>query len=176
MTNYIFYGLVISVINFAYTLILYLMGFHGEKFEQGTWLGYFGILITIFGLYFAVRESRKEVLEIPRDFTYGSGFKASFLTVIFIAIGAAIFTYIYGAYINPEMVDHVIEIQKQKMIEQGRPDEMIQGMENATRGMMKPPFQALFGFFGTIFTGLIISLILPIFTRQKAEKSVAAEA
>jgi len=176
MMNYIYYGLLTAVANFAFTLILYFMGFHGEKLEQGSLIGYLGIVITVAGLYLAIRESRKEVLEVPRDFTWGSGFKASFLTVVFLSIGAAITTYIYAAYINPDMVEYVIDMQADKMIEQGHPEEVIQQMESGTRAFMKPPLQALFAFIGTIFTGLILSLIIPIFTRQKAEEAASAEA
>ncbi|MCG8525126.1 MAG: DUF4199 domain-containing protein [Opitutales bacterium] len=174
MTNYIFYGLIIAVVNFVYTLILYFLGFHGEKMAQGQALGYVGILIGVIGLFLAIRECRKDVLEEPRDFTWGSGFKVSFMTNLFASIGGAIFTFIYMSYINPEFVDAIVNMQADKMIEKGAAEEMLQQMEKGTRMMLKPIPYSIMAFVGSIFFGTILSLIIPLFTRKKAEGQAEA--
>lgn len=165
MTNYIFYGLVTSAVSFGYTLILYFMGYHGEKMEEGQLLGYLGLVIMIVGMVLSVREAKKDSFEESMDFTYGKVFKAGFITVIFIGLGSAIFGYIYATYINPEMSDYVIQMQQDKMIEQGSPAEVLEQVERMTRVMLQPHIQALIAFVSSLFLGLFFSLILGIFMR-----------
>ena len=171
MTNYIFYGLVTSAASFVYTLVLYFLGYHGEKMEQGALLGWLGMVILIIGLILSIKEAKKDALEESKAFGYGGAFKAGFLTTVFIALGSLVFTYIYFAFINTDMADYVIAQQQQEMIEQGQPDEVIEQVEGATRTMMQPGIQAVIGLFGSLLMGTILSLILAIFLKQKPGES-----
>ena len=169
MVNYIFYGLVTSAVSFGYSLLLYALGYHGEKIEQAALLGSFSYVIIIIGLILGIREARKEVLEESKVFSYGSGFKAGSLISVFMAIGNAVFSYIYIAFINPSMVDAMIEFQGQKMIEKGVAQEQIAAMENMSRTMSQPPIQALSALIGTIIIGILLTLIIAIFMRTRRE-------
>jgi hypothetical protein len=176
MTNYIFYGLVTSAVSFGYTMLLYSLGYHGEKIDQATLFSNLGLIITVVGLILSIREARKERLEESQAFTYGSVFKAGFMTSVFMSMGAAIFSYIYIAYINPDMTDALVNMQREKMIEQGNPEEMIVQAENMVHIMTQPHIQAVMAIFGTILIGILITLILGIFMRaSRSEKAVVAE-
>ena len=169
MSNCFFYAFATSVVSFIYTLILFFLGFHGEKMEQGQLLAWGGLVILAVGLFLAVRAAKAEKVEAGEGFSYGNGFSTAFLTSVFVAVFSAILAFVYASYINPEMADHAWRIQEQAMIEQGMSDEQIGQVEGFTRTIMKPGLQAVFGFFGSLVTGLILSLIIAIFTRKKVE-------
>jgi len=97
MTNCIFYGVAISIVSFIYTLILYFLGFHGEKMEQGQWLGWGGLVIFIIGLVLSVRAARAEKLEDGKDYTYANGLGTGFLTAVVVAVMSAILAFVYGS-------------------------------------------------------------------------------
>ncbi len=171
MTNCIFFGIATSVVSFIYTLVLYFLGFHGEKMEQGQILGWGGLVIFIVGLVLSIRAARAEKLEDGKAFTYGNGFGTGFLTAVFVGIMGSILGYLYGSYINPEMSDYAWAMQEQQMIEKGMSDEQIEQVEGMTRKMMSPGAQAIFAVVGSLFMGAIFSLIIAIFTRGKPEET-----
>jgi len=175
MTNCIFYGIATSVVSFAYTLILYFLGFHSDKMEQGQLLGWGGMIIFVVGLVLSIRAARADKLEEGKEFTYGSGFGTGFLTALVIGVMSAVLGYVYGAYINPDMADYAWALQESKLVEQGMSDEQIQQVEGITRNMMTPGAQAIFALVGSLVMGLFFALIIAIFTRGKPEEEVEAE-
>lgn len=169
MVNYIFYGLVTSVVCFGYSLLLYALGYHGEKLDQAMIPGLFTYVIMIGGLVLGIRETRKDVVEESGVFSYGGGVKAGTLISVFMGIGSAVFSYIYIAFINPGMVDFMIDLQKTKMIDKGISPEQIAAMEGGTRMMSQPLIQGVSALIGTIFIGVLLSLIIAIFMRAQKE-------
>jgi len=176
MTNCLFYGIATSIVSFVYTLILYFLGFHGEKMEQGQFLGWGGLIIFIIGLILSIRAARAEKLEEGKEFGFGNGFGAGFLTALVIGLMSALLGWIYGSYINPDMADYAWALQEQKFVEKGMSDEQIAQIEQMSRNMMTPTAQAVFGFVGSLIMGLVFSLIIPIFTRGKPDEEGEVEA
>jgi hypothetical protein len=172
MTNHLFYGLVTSAIGFAYTLVLYFSGYHTDKLEQGAALAWLGLVIVIGGLVYSLRAARGDAIEEKKAFSYSHRFVVLLMTTLFLSMGAAFFSYLYSAYVNTDMVEYVVAMQQQTLVEQGQPQEIIEQAEQMARMMSKPPFQAAMSFFGTLFLGLFLSLILAAFFKLPTKPQI----
>jgi hypothetical protein len=174
MTNHLFYGLVTSAVGFAYTLVLFFTGYHTEKLDQCAAFGWFGLLIVAGGLVYSLRAARSEAIEEQKTFSYGNRFVVLLMTTLFLSMGSAFFSYLYSAYVNTDMVDYVVAMQQQQLVDQGQPQEVIDQAEQMARMMSTPPFQAAMSFFGTIFLGVFMSLILAAFFKLPTKRPVNA--
>ena len=172
MVNCIFYGLVTSVVMFGYTLLLYALGYHGEKIDQAMIPGLLSNVIFIGGLVLGIREARKEAQEEYKVFTYGAAFKTGALISVFMAIGGAVFSYIYSAFVNPGMADILMNNQYNKMLESGMPQEQIMRIQESSRVWFEPQFQAISALIGTIIIGILLTLIIAIFMRVRPRVNV----
>ena len=169
MIGCLFYGFLTSVIGFGYTLILYALGYHGEKIGEAGLYEWLGHVIIIIGLILAIRKARKKALEDDGSFSYGHAFMVGFATAVVVAVGSTVFTYIYAKFINPGMVDAIINLQRKEMRELGVAQEQISAAAKVVKMGLSPLAQAFSAFVGTIFLGIFSSLILGIVFRNYKE-------
>lgn len=122
-------------------------------------LNWLGIAITI-GLLFMAQKSFKDSGD--GFMTYGQGVGIGFWFTLASAIVGVAFMYVYGELIDTSVMDSFYEEQQAKMEEQGQSDEAI----NIAMTWTKKLFW-VFAFIGSLFWGMIIALILTIFTQKK---------
>ena len=168
MVNYIFYGLVTSVTGFGYSLLLFYLGFQEiDKIRSFWYVGLFVFVIYIIGLMLSIRESKKEYHEDSRKFTYGSVFKVGALTSLFLAIGNSIFAYIHMAFINTGLADILLQLQIENASKEAGSPEELEAMEAFFSKVYQPPILAFSELFNAVIFGILITLIIGIFMRDK---------
>jgi hypothetical protein len=172
------YGLYSAIGGAIVTLLLYFTGFHDsvEKFTAAQWIGgVAGFLIMVTCLALAMRDKRA-LAPADAEWGYGSAFGAGVLTGLFIAVFNAIVTYIYFAFINPNMPDIIFAMQQAKMEAKGLSATQIANAEPLMRKMMSPGITACLQVIGGFIFTVIVSLIVAIFFRQPRPAAAVGEA
>ncbi len=160
--NGLIWGLIIGFAGIIYSVILYMM----DQFLNPN-LGYAGLLISLVLLILGIRSFRDKI----RDGILPFGPAFGFGVVAFIVSGiiGTIFGYIMWTVIDPDLLIKMQEMQMEKMLEKGVPEEAIEQAMGVTSKFMKPGIMAVFGFLGSVFMGTIISIIVAaIFKREEA--------
>jgi len=160
--NGLIWGLILGFASIIYSVILYMLD---QNLNQN--LGYAGILISIVLLIFGIRSFRDNirggVLPFAPAFSFG--------LVAFVVSGVIgiIYAYLLWTVIDPDILVKMQDMQMEKMLEKGVPEEALEQAMAVTSKFMKPGIMAIMGLFGSVFIGAIISLIIAaIFKRDEA--------
>ncbi len=153
------FGIIAGIAGIAFFMILNLLG-------QGTnqTLSYLGYLILA-AIMFLGHKAYKEEGDSYMNYAQGLGIG----TLIALISGAlnAIFFYIYVSFINTGYMGEIMNIQREKMEEQGLGDDQIEQAMEMTERFMSPGLMAVFAIVGSVFFGFIISLIISAITQNK---------
>lgn len=163
MTTSITYGLYSAGIGILITLLEYFLGI--DKTPNGRWFGLIGMIGVIVMMYLAIRERKRE--DYDGYMTYGQSVGAGFMVGLFSSIVMAIFMFVYLSRINPELLDYTRDQVAQGFRDRGMTaDQQEQAMKwvNITTS---PGGQAISTLLGGTLMGLVIALIMSIFTRSK---------
>ena len=152
-----------AIIGFAliiYSVLLYILNLTMSKS-----LGYLSFLIIIGGLYVGIKNFRDN--NPDKAISYGRAVGVGVLICVFFGFLASVFTYLQFRFIDPGLVDKMIEIAEEKMLEKGLPEDMIEMQITGMSKMFTPGIMAIFGFFSNLFWGTIISLILAAILKRE---------
>lgn len=150
------YGAVSAVVNIVFFLILALSGL--GAFDN-KW-GWIGMIFSVIILYLAHKNFKDDG---DGFMSYGQGVGIGFwISLVSIVIGA-LFTYTYANIIDPATMESFYEKQYEQMQEKGMQDEQIEMAVSWTKKLFWPIY-VVFG----IFFGLIVALIVTIFTQKKS--------
>ncbi|MCU4177565.1 DUF4199 domain-containing protein [Carboxylicivirga sp. N1Y90] len=169
------YGLYLGVISIVFTLVIYLAGMVGESFV--TWIS---LAISIGFVSWAMINFRDK--QNDGFLPYKQGVGLGFMTCFIGGVISAIFTYILFQFIDPGLVEQLVQKGLEEAIQKNPEVEgNIEMVESMTRKFMNPPVMAIMGVFSSAIFGIIISLILAaIFKKDKPmfeeETQEAAEA
>ncbi|WP_430813556.1 DUF4199 domain-containing protein [Carboxylicivirga sp. RSCT41] len=148
------FGVYLGLISIVFSLITYVAGIVGESYVS--WISF---LISIAFLCWAMMNFRDKqnggVLE------YKQGVGLGFVTFLVGGIISAIFTFILFKFIDPGLVEQLV----QKSLEEAvRKSPEIEGnlemVEKWTRMLINPTAMAIMGVVASAIGGIIISLIL----------------
>jgi hypothetical protein len=176
MKTYLSYGLYMSLGNALLVFALYFLGFHSEAAKLSTAQNIQMVAGLALGITFIVLGTKERRAAVPASegFGYGSALGAGVMIGLFAALFGTVFTYLYAAVINPNFIEVMLQAQTDKLELQGLSGDKIEQINAMTRGMMKPPIQAAFGFvFGLLFSTLI-SLVSAAFLKRAATDEVVA--
>ena len=123
------------------------------------------IAILFFGL-----KTRKNEIE-SGNLTYGQGVGTG---IGIVAIGAfilTVYTLIFNNFIDPEYMNAIMQKTKIDMMEKGMSDEQIEGAMKMTEKFKNPIFSSFMTYFGSLFFGTILTLIVAIFTKNNKSNS-----
>lgn len=159
------YGLILAIISIIYFLILSLAGINAQ---EGAW-NYLGILFTIAILILA----HKYFKENGNGFmSYGEGVGIGFWICLVSSVISTLFSYIYIKFIDASMLDMIREKQLESMEGRGMSDEQIeQAMEMAAK-FSTPEMILIFGILMGLFFGMLVVLLVTIFTQKKNPDAV----
>lgn len=146
-----------------YTLILY---FLDQTFNSG--LGLISIVILIAGLFLGIKsfrdDSRGGIL------SYGQAVGAGTVISLYAGIITAVFGYILYTVIDPDLIEKMFTFMEERMIEQGQlPESLIEQQMQLFRKIMTPLTTSLFSILGSVFYGVLISLIVAIFVKREGD-------
>jgi hypothetical protein len=171
MKTPLIYGAAMAIAGALLTFVMFFAGFHdsAEKMGSGIAQGLGmvgGLLIAVVCLVLAMRDKRANSSP-DSPWGYGSALGTGVLTGLFGALFGAIFTYIYFAFLNPEVTNIMYELEVSKMEARGTPPEQIDAAEGMMRFMFSPGMatlvQAIFGFVVIV----VLSLIIAIFYKRR---------
>lgn len=162
------YGLILGVVLIVYSLILYLVDVPLESLQYANWVGY---LFTIVAMVMGIKAYRDKYA--GGFITYGKSFSMGFLIALYAAIIGAIYGFIYFSYINPGIIQEMMDLRVAEMWEQNpeMTDQQFEMAESWMKRFMSPIAMVVMGFIENVVISLIISLIVSIFM-QKKDKSL----
>jgi hypothetical protein len=153
-------GLILAMIGIVYTLVMYFLDLTINKTQ-----GYVFLLILIVSLFFLVKSYRDNYLH--GYMTYGQAVGAGVVIFLYYAIIMAIFTYILYAVIDPGLIDKQLAATEELMAKKGLPQEAMDAAMKIQKKMIRPGIMVPVGIFVNMFTGVIMSLIVAIFTKKE---------
>ncbi len=154
------WALILGLAEIAFSLILSLT----NQFENKA-LGWINLVIVGVLTFIAVRKIRDK--ELSGFVNFGKAFGISFQIIFYAGILATIYTFFYFKFINPEMIDHMLQTAEQRMIEKGMPDDQIEAGLKYSRMFMTPGMMAVWGLVGSAISGAIVSLIIAAVCRKE---------
>ncbi len=153
-------GLILALEGIVFSLVLYFFDLTLNKT-----VGYINIPIQLAILFFLLKSYRDNFLH--GQITYGQSVGAGVVMFVYVAIIMAIFTYLLWAVIDPDLVKKSMAIAEDEMVKKGVPQGAMDAGMAFTAKIMKPEIMAAFSIVGTVFFGLIYSLMVSIFVRKE---------
>ena len=145
------WGGVLGLVLIAYSLVLYLLGANESSAAQ--WGSYAFIAA---GIYLATKAKRDRENGV---ISYGQGVGTGVGVAFFASVLVAFYTFVFFAFIDPDMLEELILRTEDQMYEQGTPDGQVEMAMTYTRKFMQPGPMAAMVVLSYSFMGLIVSLI-----------------
>ena len=146
------YGIIVGLISVIYSFVLAMLD---ETMNRG--LGAVAYLFLIVGMVMAFKYFKTHN---HGYMSYGQGLGIGTLMSLIVGLLSSIFMYIYIKFVDPEMMNRAMEMQRVQMEERGMDDAQIdQTMEMAGK-FSSPELMIVFGTLGFVVIGFIIALIV----------------
>jgi len=150
------FGAISAIVNIVFFLILALSGLGAFDNKWG-WIG------MIFSIVILVLAQKNFKDEGDGFMSYGQGVGIGFWISVVAVIVGAVFTYTYANIIDPATMETFYEKQYADMQEKGMSEDQIDVAVSWTKKL----FWWIYLFFG-IFFGVLVALIVTIFTQKKS--------
>jgi hypothetical protein len=161
--NGLIWGVILGLVGIVYNVILYMLG---QNLNQT--LGYLGIIITIAVLIIAIRSFRDNIRGGVLPF--GPAFSFGFVVILVSSVIGIIYAYILWTVIDPDIITKMKDMQMEKMLEQGVPEEALDQAMEISGKFMTPLMMTIFGLVSSVFMGTIVALIIAaIFKKNEPE-------
>lgn len=162
-------GLILALEGIVFSLVLYFFDLTLNKT-----VAYINIPIQLAILYFLLVSYRDNFLH--GQITYGQSVGAGVVMFVYVSVIMAIFTYLLWAVIDPDLVKKTLAMSEEAMQQKGVPQAAMDAGMAFTAKIMKPEIMALFSIVGTVFFGLIYSLLVSIFVRKEGNPLIETPA
>ena len=155
------WAIIIALVNFIYTLLLYAAKLHTNKA-----LGWIGFVLSFIGLLMCMTQRRNK--ELGGFISYGEGFRTGLkCTLIYSVIGTVLF-FIFIQFIATDYVATILQEAENKMMEKGLPDDQIEMAMNITKKFVSPGMMVVWGLVMGFLGGLILSLIAAAIAKKES--------
>jgi hypothetical protein len=166
MMTAVTYGLYSALIAIAVTLIEYATGI--DRSDLGRYLGFLGLVGLAVMIFFAIKARKDE--EFGGRISYGQCVGTGVMVALVSSAIIGIFMFIYVSYVNPDIIDYIVEQTRKSLAAKNMTQEQMDGALQMTRKFASPTWQSVMAFLGGTFIGLIIALIMGAFLRSKEEE------
>lgn len=158
------YGLITGAAVIILSLIFYVL----ELPFDSPIVKYAPFLIFIGGMVYGAHMYKNE---FGNGFmTYGKAFGTSYLIGIYAAILASIYGFIYMSYIDPGIINQILEVTEQTLLDQGNmTDAQIDQALELTKKIASPGVANIMGLVWYAVILAIVSLITSIFVKNEEE-------
>jgi hypothetical protein len=158
------YGLYLGIFHMLFILFLYS---RNQMFDSGT-LEYLSLAIIVGVTWFGLANYRDKVNK--GILSYGQGVGLGVLISVFAGVFSATTIYMLMTF-DKSLSDLLLVITQENLMKSGWPDELIENMSKMYEIAIKPGMVAFSEFFGKVFIGTLISLIVAIVVKRKPESS-----
>ena len=153
-------GIIISVINYAI----------GNIYEPHWWVIVVSVIVSIALIVLGI----KSVKELNGGYlTLGEAIKTGLGIALIGGIISVLYTLIFTSFIEPDFYVRMAEVSHQKILDQypNFTDEQLEAAEAMASKFSNPTMTAAFGLMGSLFFGLIVSLIAGAIMKNKNPES-----
>jgi hypothetical protein len=167
--NGLVWGAILGFIGIIYSVILFMLNQHMNQN-----LNYVSILISVVVLIIGIRSFRDNVRDgiLP----FGPAFSFGFVVILVSSVIGIIYGYILWTVIDPDFMTKMKDMQMEKMLEQGIPEEGLDQAMAIAEKFMSPVMMTIMGLLTSVFFGTIVALIIAaIFKKNEPEDQVVAE-
>jgi hypothetical protein len=162
-------GLILALVGIVFSLVLFFLDLSLNKT-----VGYINIPIQLVLLYFLLKSYRDNFMH--GQINYGQSVGAGVVIFVYYAIIMAIFTYILWTVIDPGLAKKSMALSEEAMVKKGLPQAAIDTGMAFTAKIMKPGIMAIFTIFGSMFFGVIYTLLVSIFIKKESNPLIDAPA
>lgn len=165
------YGLICGLVYIVFNLINTLLGTQ----TSGNMMMSFLVNIVMFAatfyvIYLGVKEFRDAVN--AGTLTIGDGVKLGLMIGLIAGLIAAVFGYIYQTFIDPEMMERILDETRRNLEERGMTDEQVDQALWGAKMMQNPALTAGLSILWITFWGLIKGLIAGAILKRQPEPTV----
>lgn len=153
------YGLILGVISIAYFVVLSVAGVNMSG-GPAQWAGLLFSLIIFILAHKYFKENGDGYM------SYGQGIGIAFWTSLVSSVLSSAFTFVYVSFVDSSFVENLKQQQIEKMQEQGMSDAQIDQAMGFAEMFMSPTSMLIFGIVGGIFFGILVGLVVTIFTQK----------
>lgn len=155
------YGLIYGLFSVLLSVIVYSSGDYLQKPAWST------ILITFFGFgitYYAIFLYRKA---LGGFLNLGQAMKMGVAVALIGGIIASISNYVFMTYIEPGLVEEMLELGRRQLEESGISDDQIEMSLEMSKKFMQPWLMTAMGIISSVFMGIIYSLVAGLILQKK---------
>ena len=157
------YGIMLGIISVIFGVIMYVTNVYLDPGIIYTLIGFL-VLIVIISLGIKAFKS-----ENGGYLSLGEALKVGIGVAVIGGIIAALWSFVLMNYIEPDYMNQMMEVQREKMVE-AQPDlteSQLDAAEEMTAKFASPIMVVAFSLIGNLFFGLIISLIAGLIMKNK---------
>ncbi len=157
--NALTYGLITGAVVIVYSLLMYIANLYMNK-----WVSSISYLFLLGGMVWGTLEYRKKA---GNGFiTYGQAFTSSFIIGMIAGVLVTIYSFIFIQYINPGMINEIIEQARVQMQDKNLTEDQIEAALDMTRKFTTPGLMTVFGLGAYALVSAILGLIAAIFLKK----------
>jgi Protein of unknown function (DUF4199) len=168
------YGLILAAGNIVLTLVGFFLGFQTDKMAEGRWFGFLVYALVIIVTWLGIKAVREEAKD--KALSYGKGVGSGVLINLYGGVIGSIYGVIHFKYINPNFLDYLMNLMRQKWAEAGVSDTQMDTMEKGMRFMMSPVMASVWGLIMTVLFGLVVALVVAAFLKREPQPVFETEA
>ena len=157
------YGLIGGLVMIVYGIVMNLIGM-GAGTGNDMLNGILSLVVFAGVIYFALQKHRDE--DLGGYMSYGRGLGLGTLTCLFMGILGGIFTYVYMAFIDPSIIDQILERTREQYENMGMDEEQIEMSLSMVESMTNPIMMTFWSVVGYVIMGFIASLIISAIVKK----------
>lgn len=155
------FSIIYALANIGMALVMYIL----EIMDKSWLITILSLGVNAAIMFFAMKSRKNDTLN--GYMTYGQGLGTGMLIAILGGLVTAVYTFVFYSYIDPEFIDKMLEISRAEMLKKDMSDEQIDQALEMSKKFMSPIMMTVFAYIGSLFFGLIISLVLAAVTKNE---------
>ena len=155
------FSIIYALANIGVALVMYIL----EIMDKSWLITILSLGVNAAIMFFAMKSRKNDTLN--GYMTYGQGLGTGMLIAIFGGLVTAVYTFVFYSYIDPEFIDKMLEISRTEMLKKDMSDEQIDQALEMSKKFKSPIMMTVFAYIGSLFFGLIISLVLAAVTKNE---------
>jgi len=163
-------GIFLGIAFIIFSLVMYLL----DIGIRSGW-NYLSLILMVVGLYWAMITIRDKTLE--GFITYKQAFVAGFWTALIAVIISSAFTYVHVTVIDPGVAQEILDQSVEQALDRNpdMSDAELEQTEKITAMFTSPAMITVWGFVGSLFFAVILSLIIAIFAKREGTIEIVEE-
>lgn len=154
-------GMIMGLAGVIFTLIIWILDLTFNKTVP-----YIFLVVSLFMLYYFIKSYRENYLH--GRITYGQSVGAGVIIFLYYSIIMAVFTYLLYTVIDPDLTGRMIAFVEEQIRATGRiPEDSIETTMRIQKKFLQPEITAPLSLLTNMFYGVILSLIVSIFTKKE---------